>query len=113
MSPMQSHIVDHLEDPPAPLKFERRCADRWSSDGTASIFVLGGNDFGRIQELAIEDLSAGGFGAISDSPIEPGTLVSIGFSHFGAVARRGIVRRCFPCGRGYRIGIQFEMGLAA
>ena len=97
----------------APLKFERRRADRWPMEGVASAFRLTGDSFGLMHDLKVSDYSQGGVGVLSDTPIDPGTLISIGFQQPGVVARRGIVRRCQPCGNGYRIGVQFELRQAA
>lgn len=97
----------------APLRFERRGVDRWPTHGVANAFRLSGEKFGCIHELSILDWSHDGLGAICDSVIEPGTCVSLGFQAPGNPAKRGIVLRCTPCGKGYRVAIQFEARLAA
>lgn len=96
-----------------PLRFERRCNNRWDMTGRATAFRLGGTSFGAIHELELADYSDGGLGAISPDVIEPGTLVSIGFDQPSLMARRGVVLRCVPCGDGYRIAVAFEGRLAA
>ena len=100
-------------DPEAPLRFERRCMERWTMEGAATAFGLAGDHFGQIHEMTMCDFSHSGMGAISDTPIDPGLEVSIGFQQPGVVARRGVVRRCYPCGNGYRVGIRFELRQAA
>ncbi len=95
------------------LRFDRRCSERSQSGGVATAFRLSGDQFGQIHDLTLHNLSAGGLGAVCDSPIEPGTLVSVGFAQPGQLARRGCVTRCAPCGGGYAIAVQFQMGLAA
>ncbi|UCD74978.1 MAG: PilZ domain-containing protein [Phycisphaerales bacterium] len=100
-------------DQTTPLRFERRCIERWPMEGAATAFGLAGEHFGHIHEMTMCDYSHGGMGAISDTPIEPGTQVSVGFQQPGVVARRGVIRRCYPCGNGYRVGIQFELRQAA
>jgi hypothetical protein len=82
-------------------------------DGAATAFRLAGEEFGVMHDLHMRDYSHGGVGAVSGEPIEPGTVVSIGFQQPGVIARRGVVRRCVPCGDGYNVAIQFEMRQAA
>jgi hypothetical protein len=96
-----------------PLRFERRREDRWTLDGVATAFEVAGVDFGRTHTLRMHDYSHAGMGAFSDSPVMPGTTVSIGFQAPGYPARRGTVHRCEPCGNGYRVAICFEQRLAA
>jgi hypothetical protein len=106
--------LHHEYDPaPAPLKFERRTTDRHVVDGMATAFSLTGDRFGDLHDLLLLDYGGGGLGAVSDRPIEPGTTVSLGFADPTWLARRGVVKRCVPCGEGYQLGIQFQMGLAA
>ncbi|MCP3902068.1 MAG: PilZ domain-containing protein [Planctomycetes bacterium] len=96
-----------------PFRFERRQCDRWPVDGNATAFELGGENFGRMHHLRMQDYSDSGLCAYVDDPLTPGTTVSIGFQHSGYLARRGVVARCLPCGDGYRLAIIFEMRLAA
>jgi hypothetical protein len=100
-------------DMPSPLKFERRTQDRWPMSIAATIFELGGASFGHMHQISVRDCSDGGLGAISDTPIAPGSVVSIGFSSPGMYAKRGTVLSCTPCGDGYRISVQFEARMAA
>lgn len=100
-------------DLPDVLTFERRSAERWGMGGEATAFRLQGEEFGRMHGLSMRDFSPGGVGAVCADAIEPGTLVSIGFQQPGVVARRGVVRRCVPCGDGYQLGVQFELRQAA
>ena len=97
----------------APLTFDRRQSDRWSIEGAATAIRLAGAEFGIIHELRSLDYSHGGMGATSDTVIEPGTVVSVGFQRPGLIAQRGVVLRCLPCGDGYRLAIRFEGRLAA
>ena len=96
-----------------PLRFDRRTSDRRLHEGLATALRLSGERFGELHALELVDSSDGGVGAVSDNPIEPGEVVSLGFADRGSLARRGIVRRCVPTGRGYFVGIQFQLGLAA
>jgi len=59
------------------------------------------------------DCSDDGLGAVSDTVLEPGTLVCVSFQSPGLSMKRGTVLRCTPCGNGYRIAIQFQARLAA
>lgn len=95
------------------IRFERRDSERRRLDGVATVFCLSGACFGEMHELNTLDYSSGGLAAMSDRAIAPGTLLSIGFSTQGMLARRGIVRRCLPSGEGYRLSIEFEARLAA
>ncbi|TVQ56035.1 MAG: PilZ domain-containing protein [Phycisphaerales bacterium] len=96
-----------------PFRFERRTLDRWPVNVLGTAFELGGTDFGRTHDLQVTDFSEGGLGAISGSSITPGSIVSIGFSAPGMIAKRGTVIRCQPSGEGYRIAILFEQRMAA
>ena len=98
---------------PAPLRFERREHDRWPISGVANACRLGGADFGRMTTLRLLDYSAGGLGALSDEPLEPGAMVSVGFRAPGCPPEHGVVVRCLPCGEGYRLAICFQRRLAA
>jgi hypothetical protein len=100
-------------EPAGPLRFERRSLDRWPLSGAATAFRLSGQAFGETHELSLVDGSDDGLGAHSDSVIEPGAMVSIGFQSPGVVARRGTILRCTPCGNGYRIAIQYQGRMAA
>ena len=99
--------------PPAPLKFERRQSDRWPIDGVATAFQLAGDGFGQMHTLKMVDYSDGGIGAMSQTVLTPGTMVSLGFQSPGYMARRGVVHRCEPCGDGYRVAVIFEQRMAA
>jgi hypothetical protein len=100
-------------DEMSPMKFEQRQCDRWPADFAATAFELGGNSFGHMHQIRVVDYSDGGLGAISDTPIAPGSIISIGFASPGMSAKRGTVLRCTPCGNGYRLSIRFEERLAA
>jgi hypothetical protein len=105
--------MSQIQNDPDVFRFERRRNDRWPSDGQATLFRLDGNHFGQMVELDIQDYSYGGCGGVSDTAVEPGTMVSVGFSMQGATARRGVVVSCRPCGHGYRVGMRFEARMAA
>ncbi len=96
-----------------PLRFERRQRDRWGMEGVATAFELGGDGFGRMHTLKLQDYSDGGLGSICDTAISPGTVISIGFQAPGYIAKRGSVSRCTPCGDGYNVAVVFEQRLAA
>jgi len=96
-----------------PLRFERRDVDRWPIEGVGTAFRLSGEKFGQMHDLRMLDYSDDGLGAISDTVIDPGTIVSVGFQAPGYIAKRGTVLRCTPCGEGYRVAIQFQARLAA
>lgn len=62
------------------------------------------------------DLSDGGLGAISDLPLALGEQVIVRFSRLSLVHQCTVpatVQRCEPTGRGYRIGLMFDIGSAA
>lgn len=114
MSTTHTH-ADHLDESAhdGPFPFERRQTWRWTDDGKATAFVIGGNQFGVMHEWNVIDCAHEGIGALSDRPIQPGTVVSIGFDRPGRPARRGVVTRCLPAGAGYRVGVRYEGRLAA
>jgi hypothetical protein len=96
-----------------PLKFDRRCGDRWPVQCAATAFRLSGEGFGRLHELCVTDMAHEAMGAISDTAVEPGSTVTVGFENPGYLARRGTVVRCVPCGNGYRVAVRFDRRLAA
>ena len=100
-------------DAPAPLRFERREHDRWLASGVARAARVAGERFGEMYTLKMLDYSPLGLGAACAQPIEPGTIVTIGFQEPGCTAQRGVVVRCLPCGDGYRLAIRFDASLAA
>ena len=109
-----------LADQPIPetLRFERRTVDRWPISGAATAVCIGGERFGRTYDLKLSDASSDGLGATCDMPLDPGTLVSVGFQgpamNQGAGGfRQATVLRCRPCGAGYRVGLQFALRAAA
>jgi len=101
------------EEAPRVLRFEQRLDDRWPMEGAATLFRLGGERFGEMIGMRMIDFSLRGMGATSDTPVEPGAVVSVGFSSPGYPAKRGTVASCLPCGKGYRVGVMFESRLAA
>ena len=101
------------DDPPAPLRFERRCNDRWTAQGLATAHCAAGERFGERFTLHLIDASTDGLGARVDRPLNPGTIVTVAFAGPGQGVKNGTVVRCLPCGNGYRLAIRFEMRLAA
>ena len=117
---VHSPTMDHEtfsggENDLGPIPFDRRRGERHAIDsgGRATAFELGGEAFGRMHDLELIDHGAEGIGAFSQTPIPPGTLVSLGFDQPSMLARRGEVVWCVPCGRGYRVGLRLQMRLAA
>lgn len=110
---VQNADDEYHVDAPAPLKFERRIHDRWPASGIATAFRLAGDRFGEMQTLEMVDCSNDGLGATCEEPIEPGTIVSLGFQAPGYLAKRGVVVRCLPNGNGYNLAIRFEALMAA
>ena len=98
---------------PVSLRFERRQCDRWPVGGAATAYELAGAGFGTTHPLTLVDYSLGGLGAVSATPVPPGTAVSVGFQAPGYTTCRGTVVRCLPCGQGYRVAIAFETRMAA
>ena len=111
MAESSSHSTTEL--PTAPLRFERRHADRWPVDGVAVAFETGGEGFGSRHALRLIDESDGGLGVFADAPLSPGTAVTVSPSEPGRAMRHGVVKRCLPCGSGYRVGIVFALARAA
>ncbi len=108
---MPSETLD--EAATAPLRFERRTCDRWPLAGVATVCRLGGERFGETTALKMLDYSEEGLGAICQSPIEPGAIISVAFRAPGQPSRQGVVLRCLPCGEGYHVAIRFERRWAA
>jgi len=95
------------------LRFERRHAPRQPCRGIAIVTDLSGEHWGERHEVRLGDLGSGGIGGIADRPIPPGTAVTVWLPDAGGAFRRGVVVRCLPCGRGYRVGLAFEQRMAA
>lgn len=113
---MLGSVTDHVTEGEvdlSPIPFEQRCSERQSSSGRATGFELGGDTFGRIHELELIDYGSGGLGAFTQSPILPGTSISLGFEMPWLLAQRGEVAWCTPCGHGYRVGIRLLHRMAA
>ncbi len=113
MTAFKLHHPQHESQHQSSLAFERREHDRWNVQGVATVFCIAGERFGEMYELHMLDISAEGMGATCDSPIPPGSLVSIGFEAPGHLAKRGEVLDCRPCGHGYRVAIRFDSLAAA
>lgn len=113
MSAMSFAAASQQLEQPDVLRFERRAADRWPLNGAATAFCVSGEKFGQMHDMCVLDYSFDGMGALSSTPIDPGTVISIGFQAPGYTAKRGNVLRCVPCGNGYRVAIQFQARLAA
>ena len=92
---------------------DRRTHNRWPQNGAASALRLAGKRFGDIYNLRMLDCGEQGMGAISAEPIEPGTILSLGFEPTGYTARRGMVITCAPSDDAYRVAIRFQGTLAA
>ncbi|MHC4129135.1 MAG: hypothetical protein ACYTE6_05310 [Planctomycetota bacterium] len=113
-TPSRHGVTEADREPaPAPLRFERRLHDRWSSRGTATAYRVAGQRFGERHVLRLLDESYEGLGALTSRPLEPGAVVSVGFATLGHPAKSGVVLRCAPCGDGYRVAIRFETRMAA
>jgi hypothetical protein len=95
------------------LRFERRSGVRLAYEGAATFFRLGGERFGEMHETRVLEYGEDGMSAVSDVPLAPGTLVSIGFENRSFRAQRGVVCRCSACPEGYRISVRFEGRAAA
>jgi hypothetical protein len=70
----------HEGDPPAPLPFERRRHPRRPLQGAARAVLLDAAHFGQFRQLALLDYSDGGVGALTSTPIHPGTELSVTLS---------------------------------
>ena len=112
-NPSSTSDAEYHVDAPAPLRFERRSQDRWPVEGVVTAVRLAGERFGEMQPLKMIDYSWDGLGATSSAPLEPGTMVSLGFQAPGYMTKRGVVVRCLPCGDGYRLAVRFDARLAA
>lgn len=96
-----------------PLRFERRQSDRWPAGGLAKAYRIAGERFGEAYTLRMIDSSRDGIGAMCSWPLEPGSVVSVGYPAPGYPVQTGVVLRCLPCGDGYRLAIRFDLALAA
>lgn len=76
--------------------------------GSATVFQLEGDCFGTMLEVVQLSLSEQGVEGTIDGPVEPGTVVSLGFEAPGHPARRGAVIGCIRCEHGWKVGIEFD-----
>ncbi|MBX3374405.1 MAG: hypothetical protein KF817_11265 [Phycisphaeraceae bacterium] len=96
---------------PEVYRFERRRADRWSTEGVVICHETGGDGFGRRHAMEILDASEDAIGAACNRALVPGTPLTV--SGLGPVPRRATVLRCLPNGRGYRLALVFAAPAAA
>ena len=113
MSTQTFMFAEPDSDPLAPLKFDRRSSERHDARGVVTAQPNSGSRLGRVTDLVLVDESVGGFGAISQVPLEPGTSIWLTGNEFTTRPRRAIVIRCAPCGDGYQIGVRYELAMAA
>ncbi|MEC9374108.1 MAG: PilZ domain-containing protein [Planctomycetota bacterium] len=99
--------------PPAPLKFERRLADRVPVIGRLRAVRCDVASRPLSIELRLIDEAVGGFGADSTEPLPPGAQLMVCTSPESGIWRTGKVVRCRPIGSGYRIGVAYERRRAA
>ena len=81
--------------------------------GSATVFHLEGDQFGLMHEVVELSLCGEGVEAISNDPMAPGAIVSLGFEAPGQHARRGEIVGCVRCESGWKIGIAFDGQVAA
>ena len=109
MNATTSESIDVMERRAAKAGLaERRRAERHRFESRATAFCLGGQHFGEIHALKTYDYSNCGFCALSRTPIEPGSAVTVGFEYQGFSAERGKVLRCEAFEVGYRVAVHFE-----
>jgi hypothetical protein len=93
------------------FRLNRRCEDRWSLRGVATLLSLG-VDLGILIELDQLDCAPWWLAGNSITPIAVGTRVSIGFSNPGCRSSLAIVMRCQRTAAGfgsdrYRVAVRF------
>jgi len=101
------------DDPPAPLRFERRAAPRTEAIGSLRALR---RDFPPVPgwiDLRLRDESDGGFAAHVNEPLGPGTPLDVRVCPMRDHWRLARVVRCLPVGDGYLIGVAYEMRRAA
>ncbi len=101
------------EEPPAPLPFERRAAERWTALGRLPAIRRDGAGLGRTMFLNLIDESEGGLSAETSKPLSPGACLSIKTTPGMDLWREGTVLRCMPTGHGYRIAVAYSLRRAA
>lgn len=99
--------------PPAPLRFERRAAERWPAVGRLEAMRSDGIVFPTTIPIDLVNESASGLAAEIESPLPPGARLSVRTSPGVDVWRHGVVVRCEPTTRGYRLALAFERRRAA
>ncbi|MBC24314.1 MAG: hypothetical protein CMJ32_10420 [Phycisphaerae bacterium] len=81
--------------------------------GCATAMRVGGDQFGAMYELTDLVWSGDRLLARSSEPIEPGSIVSLGFQHAGCMARRATVYGCRFEDGSYRNLLYIDQQMAA
>ena len=81
--------------------------------GIVTIFRLGGESFGEMNELSNLREHEGRLSGISEQPVEIGSLVTIGWEDPTRIACQGVVALSMRTANGWRITIDLNSALAA
>ena len=81
--------------------------------GEATALGLCARHFGQFFELKLLDYNHGGMGAWCEKPINVGATMTFGFASPGMLARQGVVVDCHRWAGGWRLGIRFNVAMAA
>lgn len=102
-----------LDNPPAPLRFERRRSERTVAVGSAvAVFDRPGRP-PLLTSVRVTDSAPGGLGVQLDNEIKPGTTFAIYPDDATMPRRFGRVVACVRIKKGYRLGLQFQQAIAA
>ena len=95
------------------LKISNRRTEGETLRGLATLFRLGGEDFGRLHQLNNLRLHDGRLHGLSPEPIQVGALVTIGWQDASQSACRGVVAMSLRGSDGWFVTVELDSALAA
>ncbi|MBX3388200.1 MAG: hypothetical protein KF691_01950 [Phycisphaeraceae bacterium] len=98
---------------PAPLRFERRRAERSAATGSAVVVFQRANRAPLLSSVRIADSGPGGLGVYCDADVKPGTAFQLYPDDPSQMRRAGRVVGCVRVGKSFRLGLQLQQALAA
>lgn len=100
-------------DQPDRLRLERRCEERRPASGSVMGAFVDVEGAFMLTRVELVDESAAGLGLLSPVEIEPGRRFTLYAGPLHLAHDSGVVTRCRPEGRGYRVGLWCDRLMAA
>ncbi len=100
-------------EPRNPFAFERRTAERVDASGPLQAVLANGRDMPWVMRLGLVNASTTGLCVRHDTPLAPGTRLSLRVDPVHGGWKTGTVVRCLPVGAGttdlFEVGISYEL----